>query len=368
MKRTIIIALGLLFALPAFAAGPIIRTGENISIDAAQVLSGDFYGFAPSVTVSGDAKDDAYVAGGTVTVNAPIGSDLAALGGTVQVHGDVGDDLRVVAGDVTLGKSVKGDVVVLGGKLTVLSTASVGGDVIFMGGDLTVEGPVAGSVHGSAETARINAKVGGDVSLETKSNLTLGDNADIAGDVSYESESELTRAQNAHVGGSVHRSDVQPKDVPASVARTYLAGVFMLVFATMSLYFVGRAKVARVVEVASTSLGQSGLIGIASLILVPFVSSILIVSVIGGVLGVALFVAYLTALIGSLLTAGVLVGHYVGVHVLKRPPFSLPAAFLGSVLFALLPLVPYVGGLAAFALAMVTFGAFMTLVYRAIRG
>lgn len=58
------IALGTLIFVPFSAfAGPIIRTGESVSIDATQSLKGDFYGFGSSVILSGDSENDAYIAG-----------------------------------------------------------------------------------------------------------------------------------------------------------------------------------------------------------------------------------------------------------------------------------------------------------------
>lgn len=109
MKKSLAISLFVLVCLPVFVeAGPIIRSGESVSIDADQVLKGDFYAGGASVSISGRAENDVYLAGGTVTVNAPVAEDLVVLGGVVQVHGEVTDDIRVAGGGGNYSRSGKG--------------------------------------------------------------------------------------------------------------------------------------------------------------------------------------------------------------------------------------------------------------------
>jgi hypothetical protein len=347
-------------------AGPIIRSGESVSVEASQVLKGDFYGLGGVVTISGQAEDDAYLGGGTVTTNAPTGGDLTIVGGAVQVHGTVGDDLRVVGGDVTLGGVVKGDVVVVGGLLTVLSTATVEGDLIFMGGEVRVEGEVYGSIHGTADRARINSKVGGDISITTGTLVTLGDNAEILGNVTYESRNDLVRAQEARVSGDIRKVEVTP-EVQSDFVQTYALGMVVLIFATLSLYFIARARVTRLVEISSEALGISGLVGLGILLAVPFVSGVLMVSVIGSLLGATLLILYGALLITSFIATGAVVGYHVQKLTTKRASVTLGTVSLGTALFSAFSFVPYVGGLLMLACFVVTLGGAGIAIYRTVR-
>src|SRR5690606_8417442 len=195
-------ALLLIFPLLA-SAETVVRAGHSVSIGASQIVETDFYAAGTSVTHSGQVREDLYAAAGSVTVNGPVGKDLTVIGGTVQVHAPVGDDVRIVGGDVVIAGTVGGDVFVIGGMLRVLSSATVAGNVYFYGGEAEIDGPVAGSVMGRAESFTINSAIGGmDVYAV---GVELADRASVRGDINYSAVSEITRAPGATVEGQVIR-------------------------------------------------------------------------------------------------------------------------------------------------------------------
>ncbi len=347
-------------------AGPVLRSGENVSIDSTQVLKGDFYGLAKTMTISGASEDDAYIAGGTITVNAPVEKDLTIAAGVVQIHGDVGDDLRVIGGDVTVGNIVKGDVVVLGGSLVILSTAVIEGDVLFMGGELTIEGKVNGSIHGTSDTVRINSMVGGDILFTANKSFTLGDKANIIGSLTYESAQELVRAQNAQVSGSIHRTDhVGP--VPRAVWQVYLLPICMMLFIALVLFLLGRRHIQSIAEREKNTLGMSGLIGLGTFFIVPFVSGVLIVSVVGIPLGVALFALYILGFIMSVGGVGIMFGLIIQKLLTKKASVTLGTVFFGVIGLCAVSLVPIIGGIVLFAGIIIVLGMLSTCLYRLLR-
>lgn len=368
MKKTsFIVSLVALLCVPLFSeASPIIRSGETISIDASQALLGDFYGMAQKVSISGTAEHDVYVAGLNVTINAPIREDATILGGTVQIHGEVGDDVRVLGGEVTIGERVKGDVVVYGGTLHILSTAHVEGELIFAGEQLQVEGDVDGGIHGYSRTARINALVGGDIVYTASESLSLGEKAFVGGNVSYESTNELARAQASVVEGDILRTEI-PREEPQNALAPLLYMLGILIFATLTLYFFAKSPAEKLVGSAVGQLGKNGLIGLAVLIVVPFVSFMLMVSVVGLFVGALLFMAYVSALILSLVLVAVLLGIYTQKFFTKSTELKVQTLLIGSLAFAIIMLVPVIGPLVIFGAMMIMLGTLSGRSYRLIR-
>lgn len=367
--NNILVKVSIILAIfsPAFVqAGPIFRSGESISIDATQVLKGDFYGFSPVVTLSGSAENDVLIGGGTVTINAPVAGDLTVVGGVVQVHGDIGDDLRIIGGEVTLAKEVVGDVVVLGGTLTILSTATVKGDVLFMGGDLTIEGEVVGGIHATAETVRINSEIGGDVSLKVATIFTAGDRTNVLGNVQYESASEMIRAQDAIIVGDVRKTD-SIQEAGLNVFKQLLLNISLLFFAVLTIYLTLRKYVERIVSISIGAPGVSGLIGLGVFILLPFVSVLLLVSVLGSSIGVILFALYIILCIFALLGAGILLGVYIQKLLTKKTNITLGTVVLGLISFSILCFIPVIGWFIVFGLIMIVLGGLSTALYQAIR-
>lgn len=365
MKRTMNVVIGLsigLFLIPASTeAAPIIRSGDVVSVDASQALKGDFYGLGSTVTLSGPAEHDAYLGGSAVTVNAPVAQDLVIVGGSVQVHSEVTDDLRVIGAEVTLGGTVKGDVVVVGGTFTVLSTAHIEGDILFFGGTLIVEGDVDGSVHGYAQTARINAAIGGDLLMTTTQALVLSDRAHVTGNVSYTSRIELSRAQDSVVTGDVRRHDPVTAHSEDSIEGLAFSA-FALLFLAASFFVLARPKVEVFVREAFARPGQNGLIGLAIFLVLPFASLILLVSVVGiplGILGLSLYVALMPLSIGL---SVLFLGHTIERLFLKRNHMKFTTLALGVSGFIILAVLPFVGFFAVSALCLISMGAIGTRV------
>jgi hypothetical protein len=363
MKQSLLSALCVVvFCVPIISsAETVIRTGEVVSIDASQILKGDFYGFAPDVSISGPAEDDVFVGWGTVTVNAPIKKDLTVVAFSSQIHGDVGDDVRVLGGEVTIAHNVKGDVVVAGGVLKILSTAHVSGDVLFNGGELTIDGAVDGNVHGVSKTTRIDGKVGGDVDLEAVEQITLGEKAELAGTLTYESTQELARAQGAVVVGDVRKIESVPD--AGSFKETYLFIVFALAFSTLAVYMVGRSQVAVFMQFVDTRIGHTGLVGLGVFLALPFLGMVLLVSMVGSLIGVVLLSFYVALITLSVAVSSIVLGHAVQVAVFKHREVTLSTVCLGIAAFNLLILVPFVGPFILFTFIIIALGTLGRYIY-----
>ncbi|MBX2866652.1 hypothetical protein KTR10_01700 [Candidatus Kaiserbacteria bacterium] len=360
------IAVCAMIATPFFAsAGPVLRSGETVSVDAGQMIDGDFYGAGGTVTLSGDVLGDALVAGGSVTINAPVDSDVAIAGGTVNIHAPIADDLRVAGGEVKLGSVIQGDVVVFGGVLHVLSTAEIHGDILFFGGDLILEGNTDGSVFSMAENIRVNAFVGGDLDLRASRKVTLGDKADIQGDISYASRHEIVRSQNAVVVGDVVREEFSAPE--GGHVEAVVISLLIMVFAALVALLVFRRFLSDTVNTIGDAYGKQGLIGLGVLVLTPVVAFILMASVLGMYIGIFLLIVYAAFLIASWILAGIVLGSYLMRFYTKRLEVSARTVILGIVVFELIALIPVLGPLFVLVFTLIVLGNIATRTYHSVR-
>lgn len=349
------------FFVPVIAlAGPVLRSGESVTIGQDQVVDGDFYGAGVAANISGEIQGDAYVVGGTITINAPVTADVAAAGGTVHIHGPVSDDVRIVGGEVTLADTVEGDVFVAGGVLRILSTAVIEGDVLFFGGELAIEGPVEGSVFGKMDRARINAFVGGDVNIRAENNLTLGDRTEVLGAITYRGQQDITRAQNAVVVGDI-QTDLVTKERLS--LETLLLSIFPLLFAVLTAFLIFRRHLNRAVEDAERSYGKHGLIGLAVFLGVPFVALILMISVLGLIVGMFLLASYIALLFLSWVMTAVLLGSLTMRLFGKGSGVSVLSVIIGALLLQLIMFIPLIGPLAVFAGLLISLGGISLRIY-----
>ena len=370
MNRTFfsLVLCGIFFLFPSFShAGPIIRTGESVSVDSAQTIKGDFYGFGSKVVLSGSSENDAYLAGGTITINAPVLEDLTIVGGVIQVYGEIGDDVRILGGEVTIAKPVKGDVVVVGNSLTILSTASVEGDILFLGEDLVIDGPVAGAVHGNTNNARVNADVGGDVLLTVHTLFTIGGNADIHGLVSYESKHDVVRAQEASIAGEVHKTPYADDLTYVESMKGYMVKLLVLIFATLSLFLFARRHVTTLAQIIPQRFGFYGLVGLASILATFFISLVLFVSVLGSLVGTTLLLGFISVLFMAFILSPLAIGYTVQSFVFKSSQISIRTVGIGFIVLALFAVIPEIIAIVLTVYTIVIVGAVCTSLYEALR-
>lgn len=351
----------LLIAAPLTSiAATVVRTGESVSVETDQRIEGDFYTAASILNISGEIVGDITAVGAKATLNGTVANDALLAGGTVDVHGAVGDDLRIIAGDAIIAEPITGDVFVMAGTVKVLSTASIGGDLLVYGGDVEVSGSVGGNIVGTITSIRIDAPVAGNVDVTTDA-LTLGDRADVVGSVRYVSAAVLTRAQNAKVGAEITRSDEVLKDSSATV-KSVLIPVLMVLFSTLVWYLIARRFLVLIVTRALVRGIRPMATGFIAFFAMPVVSVILIMSVLGGFVGVAGLVAYVCAVLLALVSSTAVLGQFIMTYLKKGEQTISPVTLGVGVLAALIAaFIPFVGPVVLLAVFLVTLGAIVDL-------
>jgi cytoskeletal protein CcmA (bactofilin family) len=363
MQKTIFLGLILMLFLPISAsAETVVRTGQNITVEAEQTVAGDYYVYVgpfSNTTMSGKVEGDMYAFGGVVTTNGAIENDLTIIGGSAQMHATVTDDVRIVAGEVTVADHVGGDLVVLGGVLNVLSTATIDGDVIFYGGTATIAGSIKGSVLGTAEKVRIDATVQKNVDVQTAKALTLGDTANIAGAVRYTSIYELERGVNAEIAGEVTKVNSVSATANTKHGLTLFSLLPMLIslFSTLVLFLLFRRTLEAVALRVQKHTLKVSLLGMGALLLGPSIAVLLMVTGLGFFIGVMLLALLCFVFVLGYTLSGVVLGSYLAKWFTNHPRVTLNWVVAGTVVIQAMLFVPVVGILLAVFVSVLTIGA-----------
>lgn len=340
-----------------------VRINNEISVTENEDIPGDFYPAGVKINISGTVKDDLNAIGGQITINGSVGNDALLVAPKVDVHGTVGDDLRIVGYDVTIAEPVTGDVFVIGGDVAILSTASISGDLIIFGGNASIEGSVGGDVLGTISNLRVDAAVAGDLDI-TVNELTLGDKANIAGSVHYVSDKVATKALNSTVGGEMLRNDpiIPVNNVTLNSA---LFPVSVLIFSTLVWYLLSRKSLRLVVERAVVRSPRPIILGLIFIFFTPVAISILVASVIGSLVGLISFFAYLLIVLLSIVCLPATLGR-VMMKIFNQPlqHLSLLSVVVGTVGVFLLLLLPIVGQIVLIMLLVINIGACVDLLIR----
>lgn len=364
MKKVLIITLvaGVLIPVTVFAAS--IHGGTSYTLPKGQTNDGSLYAGAGTISIAGDVTGDLVVAGGQITVSGSVKKDILVGGGTIDISGTIGEDVRVTGGQITIDTTVPGDVVLAGGSITLAANSIVEGDLLVAGGSVAVKGEVKGQIKGAAGEIFLSGPVGGNVGLMAET-ITLEATAKLGGDFSYQSPEEATIADGATIAGKTtftqREFDQWGKftfGIFGATIISWLIGLVTLLAAAVVMAVAVKRFNTKVVEHSVQSFWRQLLLGLALLIITPFVIGILFASVVGALIGLVLMFVYIVHLILAGIYAGIIAGAWIFRRVQKGSTRTdWVAAILGVVVLQLLMLIPVIGWLAGFVFFLVALGS-----------
>jgi cytoskeletal protein CcmA (bactofilin family) len=352
-------------AMPAAALAADFRAAEGRQ-EVRGAVDDDVYIAGDEIVVSGEVTGDVFAAGRRVRLTGSTGQSLFAGAQDIDISGRVDHSARVAGQNVTVSGTIAQDLLGAGQAMIIEADGSVGRDIWAGGQDLTVDGSVGRDIRGAAASVTISGTVGGNVEVDSES-VTIADGAVITGDLVYTSSNEADIDPGAEVAGEVTRREpeARPADDSNPVVDTILgflrgvAGSFVL---GLVLLWLVPALLPTLAKTMRTSVAPSLGIGLAGLFAVPVIALIaFVITLFIGAFG-SIPVLMLAVYGFLLLLAKAAVGYLIGQMVLKQNEGgsfgdSLKALAVGVTLLTLVELIPFVGGLVGFIVAVLALGA-----------
>ena len=373
MKRRLSLALLVAFlftlmAVPAaFAAD--FRTDTSISIGDDEVINDDLYLFGTTITVNGIVNGDLFAAGNSLTVNGTVNGNVFLVGQEVIVNGTVSRGARITANNATIAGSIGEDLLLLGNSTGIHGGASIGRDLIATVSSLTLDGTVQRRFAGNAQTVTLNGSVGSNIDIGV-GDLTITEDASIGGDLTYRSDQMAEIAGGADIGGDVNHEMVGEADTETgfsigSFVPSIIGLIMTAVYGTVLLLVFPRLTVAASNQLLENTIMSIGM-GIVFLIVVPIVSVLVMITVIGIPLGLIALLLYGIALF----SAQVFVGMTLGRLILSffsdgnRRMIQFLGLLLGLLILFGVSFIPYVGPWAPLVVIILGLGGLMLAIGR----
>ncbi|HEY9078005.1 MAG TPA: hypothetical protein VIO61_15830 [Anaerolineaceae bacterium] len=274
---------------------------------------------------------------------------------------------RVVLGQnltIEKGEKVNGDLIVSGGSLILRENSTVDGDVVVFGGNIVVDGTVNGSI------------------FATGGNISLGDTAVVGEDVNVIG-GNLTKSEKARVGGSIgnnappSRVEIPKIQVPSAprvnwnpgnwidlrpintVLTTVLNSLAIGLIALLAALFLVRPmeRVSRSVVASPIVIGG---IGLLTLIVVPALLLILLITIILSPISLLGILVFGLAFVFGWISIGLLLGRKIA-ETIKVQWADAVSAGIGTVALSLASsiatLIPCIGWVVPFLVLIVGLGA-----------
>ena len=337
--------------------------GQALIIE--QPVSDDLYAANQDIKVWSTIDGDLVAAGQRISVDGEITGDAILAAQYIEIRGSVGDDVRASGQQVQVFAPVAGHVVAAGQSVTI--DGDVGDWAWLAGSTVTVRGKVAGDLKVFAQTVEINSEVTGSV-VATGGALRLGPSADVRGEVRWRSDNDAEINPDAQIDGELIEEPL-PDYMEEADSGSKVISTLGRILAVSALFLLFPRPLAASTDRVASRPWFSLALGFVTLVSLPVLVLILLISGIGSSLGLALLGVYL-----AMLFVGVLTGLFTVSDLALRRFLSAPATWQMLLAIAatvvglrLLSYIPYVGGFAFFAVWLLGIGSIAWLSWRALK-
>lgn len=303
-----------------------------------------------SVVVGADETVDSLDAvAGTIVVRGTVAGDLSATGGTVVIaeSGVVEGDVSAAAGSLRIAGEVQGSVSAGAGSVYLDETGVVERRFEVGAGDVVVDGRIGGAAEIGADSITVGPTAQLEDGLRYDGDLDVADGASITGEV----------VRDESIGGV--GSSIVGVSVSSAAAAVYGTLVNLLLGAFLLVVFPTTSR--RVADAVAETPGRSGLIGIATVLVTPFLLLLVALTIIG--IPIAIVAALL---FGLALWASLVYGRFaVAAWALSKVDLDNRwlALVVGVVGLGIVAAAPVVGGLVDAAVTLLGLGALASTVW-----
>jgi len=367
MKKTIVCFMLLVVAaLPVSVFAATIESGQSVTVTESKK---DLYLFGSTVNVNSDTAGDVVGFAGNFNVNNKIAESAFVVSGTADIRESIGRHLRVLSGDTSIASTIGGDAVVVGSSLNLAKSSQISGDLIFVGGPANLSGTVRGKTQITSGSARVAGQYAGDF-VFNGGTLEIADGTTIAGKLTYYSPEIAEVAPTAKISGGVeyHKTEGEKEGLAALKTRGELiamieALVAITVFALI-LFFVLKPIVKKTIDLATNKPAQSGLYGLAAVIIIPIVSFILCFSIVGAMIGLTSFSIFFAIMFIAYGLSAIYLGSLCFNIFSKNGGETNPVwiCLVGSLILVVFGLIPYIGPWIKFIIFLIVTGAFVVTI------
>ncbi len=383
MLTLVALVIAILFSISfvSLALAAEIRTGAGAQVAAGEVIDDDLYISGTTVNIAGTVNGDAVATAGSINVTGRINGNLFAFAQTVSVSGKVDGGLFaagqtvILTGEMTRTVRVAGqsilvqgpigrDLMAAGQAVTLESGSTVRQDLLLAAQEGQVLGAVGRRLQGSVGTLVVGGRVG-DVNVQAEQ-LSMLPGASV-GSLTYTSEQEAQIQSGATVSGPINH--LLPERRAERRAPSWTDQILPRLWWFVSTLIVGlvaawlvpsllREPAEALRDRPWQSLGWGALLFIVT----PIAVIVAMITLVGIPIGLLVLFAYGAALFLSQIFVALILGQLI---LQQRPgegtiPLLGPLA-LGLVVvmvaFAVLGLVPFLGGLVVLSTLVLGLGS-----------
>ncbi len=377
-KIAVLLLLGILIPSAWVEAADYLPKNSDGGVNV--VVSGNepyrnLYTGGENVIINSAVLGDLFAAGGSVNLTAPVEEDFFAASGNVTVSGEISGDARIVGGNIVINAPIKGDLLVAGGTVSFGQNGSVGGDLWIGGGVVNLTSPVAGNVRIGGGEIFINNSILGELNVLADEQLTFGPSAVVLNKINYSGAKDPVLESGSQVG-NIERdlSTAYGERDKNNLMNIYafLKIIILLITALLMWKFL-RKDTSKLITKSSEKFWVNFGVGLLGLIVIPIISLLLLITIVGMAISFILMLIYvlfiIIASVGSLFLMGMYIEKLLKAkkaedetETVVHTELNTGTLLWGVLAMLVLGFIPYLGSVVTFVFFLVVFGGIIQVV------
>jgi len=314
-----------------------------------------------NIRVDGEIDGTVFVFGNGIDINSNIIGDLICFGNNVRANGEINGNSYLFAQTVEFNGKITRDLIGFGATVSVNKDGMVERDMLAFAATNNMLGNVGGNYTAYGNMSNVDGTVGGDVHIE--GNMSVGNNSVIKGGLTQVNDKEDKIADGAKVSGEVKytyksytNGEVSTNRRIWNIIRSFMFSIILGVIIWLLVIFFVPSFIEKGATLLERPLQIVGL-GALIFIVVPIVSIIAFITVVGIPIGVIALILYGILIYLSKYITSIVIGNFI----VRR--FNLKSFHnnfwyvLGAfVVLILLSKVPYLNVILSIACICIAFG------------
>ena len=268
-----------------------------------------------NISVNGEIDGTTLVFGNWIEINSNIVGDLICFGNNVNVNGEIDGNSYLFAQTVKFNGKLTRDLIGFAATVSVGEDGKIERDMLAFAATHNMFGNIGRNYSTYGNLSNVNGAVGGDIHIE--GNMSVGDNAVIKGSLTQVNDKEDKVADGARVSGEINytyksyeKTEVSMSNRIWNAVKSFIFSIILGVIIWLLVIFFDPSFIEKGMVLLERPLQTVGL-GALILVVVPIVSVIIFITIVGIPIGIIALILYGVLIFLSRYLTSIVVGNFI---------------------------------------------------------
>ncbi|MCC7575159.1 hypothetical protein KO361_06220 [Candidatus Woesearchaeota archaeon] len=291
------------------------------------------YVLAPQQNIETTINGDLFLLTAESNIEGTINKDLNAISSKINIQGIIGDDLRIIAMETKLNVYVFNELRIITDKIETSNTTIINGKTTIKATNAKIQGTYNEDVTINTQKLELNAIINGNAKLTGQ--IIINPETRINGNL------EVTKGTN--IPENVVKGTITYTEKPRITTKELLLGkitlLLIIIILAALIHITLQKPTDKIIETTTQKPIKTLLIGILTIILLPTISLILLISVITAPIGLLLILGLMAVLIITPAFTALLIGKQIMEMIRPRREIRLEI-LIGALTLVMLSFIP----------------------------